>query len=99
MVPWIGKLATGVMSISSRWHGSNAPGSRKAIRDNHNDERTRRRHGGLLFSSCPLCLCGESHLVPQRRLGRRQPGDGHAERRTAHVIQTNLVAEFDAVGV
>src|SRR5438045_1899068 len=42
-------------------------------------------------------------LVPlrlaERRLGRRQPGDRHAEGRAAHVVHADLVAEMHAVGV
>src|SRR5262249_40039182 len=41
----------------------------------------------------------DTWLLPQSRLRRRQPGDWHSERRAAHVIQPDLVAEFDAVGV
>ena len=38
-------------------------------------------------------------LLPQPRLRRRQPGDRHAERRAAHVVQADLVAEHHAGGV
>ena len=42
-------------------------------------------------------------LVPfgarQRGLGRRQAGDRHPERRAAHVVQPDLVAERDRLGI
>src|SRR5260370_2188491 len=37
--------------------------------------------------------------IPQRRLGRRQAGDRNAERAATDVIQADLVAELDRVGI
>src|SRR5262245_2748387 len=49
-------------------------------------------------STCHACSASPL-LLPrlQRRLRRRQPRDRHAERRAAHVIQPDLVAELDTV--
>jgi hypothetical protein len=47
------------------------------------------------------CLLSPSSfpLFPQRRLGRGQAGDGHAERAAAYVVEADFVAELDGVGV
>ncbi len=37
--------------------------------------------------------------VPDRGLGRRQPGDRHAERRARDIVHADVVAEVDAGGV
>jgi hypothetical protein len=50
-----------------------------------------------LFLPSPLLV--SFRLFTQRRLGRSQSGDRHAEWRAAHVIHADFVAEVDAVRV
>src|SRR5262249_29962386 len=49
--------------------------------------------------ACPFRGSGLPRLLLQRRLGGRQAGDRHPEGAATHVIQADLVAELDRVGV